>query len=167
VNLKGTTHELFILATSILSIVNLVLEVAIPDQAQSWWLIVYIDVALTLIFLADFTCRLTTGDPKETLSTATSVLRSRISSARKISSSWRPPRSGCAWPRSSLSRETDRRRREPPHGILPEGHACGCTLRDLAEQHPLRAFEVRDRVCSVGEQRRDFSRGQPVREVLE
>ncbi len=63
-DLKGTTYELFILAISILSIVNLVLEVAIPDQTQSWWLIVYIDVALTLIFLVDFTYRLTTAPTK-------------------------------------------------------------------------------------------------------
>ena len=63
-DLKGTTYELFILAISILSIVNLVLEVAIPDQTQAWWLIVYIDVALTLIFLADFTFRLLTAPTK-------------------------------------------------------------------------------------------------------
>ncbi|MBM2823198.1 MAG: Ion trans protein [Thermoleophilia bacterium] len=63
-DLKGTTYELFILAISILSIVNLVLEVVIPDQTQSWWLIVYIDVALTFIFLADFTYRLLTAPTK-------------------------------------------------------------------------------------------------------
>ena len=63
-DLKGTTYELFILAISILSIVNLVLEVAIPDRTQAWWLIIYIDVALTLIFLADFTYRLFTAPTK-------------------------------------------------------------------------------------------------------
>jgi len=63
-DLKGTTYELFILAISVLSIVNLVLEVAIPDQTQAWRLILYIDVALTLIFLADFSYRLLTAPTK-------------------------------------------------------------------------------------------------------
>ncbi len=63
-DLKGTTYELFVLAISILSIVNLVLEVVTPDQTQSWWLLLYIDTALTLIFLADFTYRLLTAPTK-------------------------------------------------------------------------------------------------------
>ena len=63
-DLKGTTYELFILAISILSIVNLALEIVLPDESQPWWLILYIDVALTLIFLGDFTYRLLTAPTK-------------------------------------------------------------------------------------------------------
>ena len=36
-DLKGTTYELFILAISILSIVNLALEVVLPDESEPWW----------------------------------------------------------------------------------------------------------------------------------
>lgn len=63
-DLKSTTYELFILAISVFSIVNLALEVAIPDGTQAWWLILYVDTALTLIFLADFTFRLFTAPTK-------------------------------------------------------------------------------------------------------
>ena len=63
-DLKSTTYELFILAISILSIANLVLEFAITDRSESWWLVVYIDVGLTLIFVVDFTYRLLTAPTK-------------------------------------------------------------------------------------------------------
>ncbi len=63
-DLKGTTYELFILAISILSIVNLVLEATLPFESESWRVILYVDVALTLIFLVDFTYRLRTAPSK-------------------------------------------------------------------------------------------------------
>ena len=63
-DLKSTTYEFFILAISILSIVNLALELVVQYRSQSWYLILFIDAALTLIFLADFTYRLTTAPTK-------------------------------------------------------------------------------------------------------
>lgn len=63
-DLKSTTYELFILAISILSIVNIVLELVIPFKSQSWWLVLYIDTALTIIFVSDFVYRLTTAASK-------------------------------------------------------------------------------------------------------
>lgn len=63
-DLKGTTYELFILAVSILSIVNLALVVALPYKSQPWWLITYVDAFLTFIFVGDFTYRLTTAPSK-------------------------------------------------------------------------------------------------------
>jgi voltage-gated potassium channel len=63
-DLKGTTYELFILAISIFSIVNLALAAMVPFKSQSWWVIVYVDVALTIIFVSDFTYRLTTAPSK-------------------------------------------------------------------------------------------------------
>ncbi|OFW71226.1 MAG: hypothetical protein A2Y55_06070, partial [Actinobacteria bacterium RBG_16_68_12] len=63
-DLKGTTYELFILAISILSIVNLALEMVVAYRSQSWWLILYIDTALTIIFVADFIYRFTSAPSK-------------------------------------------------------------------------------------------------------
>ena len=63
-DLKSTTYEFFILAISILSIVNLALELVVQYRSQSWYLILFIDSALTLIFVADFTYRLTTAPTK-------------------------------------------------------------------------------------------------------
>jgi len=63
-DLKGTTYELFILAISILSIVNLALLFGFPDESESWRLVLYIDGALTIIFLADSTYRLLTAPTK-------------------------------------------------------------------------------------------------------
>jgi hypothetical protein len=63
-DLKSTTYEFFILAVSILSIVNIVLASAAPFGSQPWWLIVYVDASLTLIFIIDFTYRLLTAPTK-------------------------------------------------------------------------------------------------------
>lgn len=63
-DMKGTTYELFVLAISLLSIVNLVLVVVLPFQSQPWWLVSYVDAFLTIIFVADFTYRLTTTRSK-------------------------------------------------------------------------------------------------------
>ena len=57
-DLRSTTYEFFILAVSILSIANLLLIAVLPWGSQSFWLVVYTDVMLTLIFLIDFTLRL-------------------------------------------------------------------------------------------------------------
>jgi voltage-gated potassium channel len=63
-DMKGTTYELFILLMSILSIVNLVLLAVFSWGSQNWLLILYVDTALTLIFLGDFTYRLVTATSK-------------------------------------------------------------------------------------------------------
>ena len=63
-DLKSTTYEFFILAVSILSIVNLALYGVLPFRSQSWWLVAYVDIALTLIFLVDFVFRLLTATTK-------------------------------------------------------------------------------------------------------
>lgn len=57
-DLKGTTYEVFVLAISILSIVNLALYAVLPWQSEAWWLVVYVDTALTIIFVIDFASRL-------------------------------------------------------------------------------------------------------------
>ena len=63
-DLKGTTYELFILAVSILSIVNLGLLAIFTFHSQSWWLVIYIDTGLTVIFVTDFAYRLITAPSK-------------------------------------------------------------------------------------------------------
>jgi voltage-gated potassium channel Kch len=63
-DLRSTTYEFFILAVSILSIVNLALMLAIPFDSQAWWLVTYVDIALTTIFVIDFTLRLTSAPSK-------------------------------------------------------------------------------------------------------
>jgi voltage-gated potassium channel Kch len=60
-DLKSTTYEFFILAISILSILNMALAFVVPYQSQSWWLIASVDAALTVIFLGDFAYRLLTA----------------------------------------------------------------------------------------------------------
>jgi voltage-gated potassium channel Kch len=63
-DLKSTTYEFFILAISVMSIANMALTFVLPFKSQSWWLVAIIDTALTTIFLADFTYRLTTAPTK-------------------------------------------------------------------------------------------------------
>ena len=63
-DLKGTTYELFMLAVSVLSIVNLGLLAAFTTRSQSWWLVIIVDTGLTVIFLADFLYRFTTARSK-------------------------------------------------------------------------------------------------------
>ena len=63
-DLKSTTYEFFILAISIMSIINMVLTFVLPFQSQSWWLVAIIDATLTIIFVADFTYRLLTAPTK-------------------------------------------------------------------------------------------------------
>ena len=63
-DLKSTVYELFIFAISILSIINLVLAFVFEFESSYWWLVAQIDVALTLIFLLDFSYRLRTAPSK-------------------------------------------------------------------------------------------------------
>ena len=63
-DLKGTVYELFILAISILSIINLVLLAVVDFESAYWWLVADIDIALTLIFVVDFIYRLRTAPSK-------------------------------------------------------------------------------------------------------
>jgi hypothetical protein len=60
---KNTNYELFILLLSILSILNIFLEIAIPDEQMSQ-VINVIDVLLSFIFLFDFLFRLRTAESK-------------------------------------------------------------------------------------------------------
>lgn len=60
-DLKATTYEFFILAVSLLSILNLALAVVVPFESESWLLIFYVDSGLTIIFLIDFAYRLRTS----------------------------------------------------------------------------------------------------------
>jgi hypothetical protein len=61
---RAPPYELFILAISLLSIVNLVLMAVLPWQSQPGLLVVYIDIALTLVFLIDFAYRFRTAESK-------------------------------------------------------------------------------------------------------
>lgn len=63
-DLKSTTYEFFILAISVMSIVNMALAVVLPFRSQSWWIVAFVDTALTIIFLGDFTYRLLTAPTK-------------------------------------------------------------------------------------------------------
>ena len=63
-DLKGTVYELFIFAISILSIINMLLEAIFEFRSSYWWLVVTIDIALTIIFLIDFGYRLKTAPSK-------------------------------------------------------------------------------------------------------
>ena len=63
-DLKSTTYEFFMLAVAVLSIVNLPLLVLFPFESQSWYLVLFIETALTIIFLSDFVYRLKTAPSK-------------------------------------------------------------------------------------------------------
>jgi voltage-gated potassium channel Kch len=67
-DLKGTNYELFILAVSLLSILNLALQLGLTltghFRSQSWWLILYVDSTLTIIFVIDFVYRFKTAASK-------------------------------------------------------------------------------------------------------
>lgn len=52
------------LAMALLSIANLPLSFLYPFRSQSWWLIAYVDSALTLVFVIDFVYRLRTASSK-------------------------------------------------------------------------------------------------------
>ena len=64
-DLKSVPYELFMLALALLSIVNFVLVLVLPWESQSWWLVVYIDLFLTVFFVADFIFRLVTAPSKK------------------------------------------------------------------------------------------------------
>ena len=63
-DLKSTSYEFFMLAMAILSIANLPLLVFFPYESQSWYLVLFIEGALTLVFVIDFAYRLKTAPSK-------------------------------------------------------------------------------------------------------
>lgn len=63
-DLRSTTYEFFILAVSVLSIVNLALIALIEFRSQAWLLVTFIDAALTIIFVIDFTLRFSSAPSK-------------------------------------------------------------------------------------------------------
>jgi len=63
-DLKSTTYEFFMLAMAILSIANLPLLVVYPFESQSWYLVLFVEAALTLVFLIDFVYRFQTASSK-------------------------------------------------------------------------------------------------------
>jgi voltage-gated potassium channel len=63
-DLRSTTYEFFILAVSVLSIVNLGILAVIEYRTQAWLLVSFVDVALTIIFVVDFGLRLATAPSK-------------------------------------------------------------------------------------------------------
>ena len=56
-DMKSTTYEFFILAISILSIVNLVWYAVLPWGSQKWWLVANIDIALARTRIAELESR--------------------------------------------------------------------------------------------------------------
>jgi voltage-gated potassium channel len=63
-DLKSTSYEFFMLAMAILSIANLPLLVIYSTGSQSWQLVVFVEAALTLVFVIDFVYRLKTARSK-------------------------------------------------------------------------------------------------------
>lgn len=63
-DLKSTSYEFFMLAMAILSIVNLPLLVFYPYDSQKWYLVLFVESALTLVFGIDFVYRLKTAKSK-------------------------------------------------------------------------------------------------------
>jgi voltage-gated potassium channel len=63
-DLKSTTYEFFMLAVAILSIANLPLLIVLTTGSQSWYLVMFVEGALTLIFAIDFVYRLKTASSK-------------------------------------------------------------------------------------------------------
>jgi voltage-gated potassium channel len=63
-DLKSTSYEFFMLAMAILSIANLPLLVIFPYESQKWYLVLFVESALTLVFVIDFVYRLNTAKSK-------------------------------------------------------------------------------------------------------
>jgi voltage-gated potassium channel Kch len=63
-DLKSTTYEFFMLAMAVLSIANLPLLVIYPYESQPWYLVLFIEGALTIVFVIDFVYRLRTAPSK-------------------------------------------------------------------------------------------------------
>jgi voltage-gated potassium channel len=63
-DLKSTTYEFFMLAMAVLSIANLPLLVIYSYESQPWYLVLFIEASLTLVFLIDFVYRITTAPSK-------------------------------------------------------------------------------------------------------
>jgi voltage-gated potassium channel len=63
-DLKSTSYEFFMLAMAVLSIVNLPLLILYPTGSESWYLVWFVEAALTLVFVVDFVYRLLTAPSK-------------------------------------------------------------------------------------------------------
>jgi voltage-gated potassium channel len=63
-DLKSTSYEFFMLAMAILSIANLPLLIVFSTGSQSWQLVMFVEAALTLVFVIDFVYRLKTARSK-------------------------------------------------------------------------------------------------------
>ena len=63
-DLKSTSYEFFMLAMAVLSIANLPLLVIYSTGSQSWQLVMFVEAALTLVFVIDFVYRLKTARSK-------------------------------------------------------------------------------------------------------
>jgi len=63
-DLRSTPYEFFILAVSVLSIANLAVGSLMTYRSQPWLLVLFVDVALTIIFVIDFTLRFTSASSK-------------------------------------------------------------------------------------------------------
>jgi voltage-gated potassium channel len=63
-DLKSTSYEFFMLAMAILSIANLGLLIIFKNGSQPWYLVLFIEGALTLVFGIDFVYRLKTASSK-------------------------------------------------------------------------------------------------------
>ena len=57
-DLKSTSYEFFMLAMAILSIANLALLFVFHWDSQPWYLVLFVEGALTLVFAIDFVYRL-------------------------------------------------------------------------------------------------------------
>jgi len=60
-DLKSASYEFFMLAMAILSIANLPLLVIFPFDSQKWYLVLFVEAALTIVFVIDFIYRLKTA----------------------------------------------------------------------------------------------------------
>jgi voltage-gated potassium channel Kch len=60
-DLKSTSYEFFMLAMAILSIANLPLLLIFPYESQKWYLVLFVEGALTIVFVIDFVYRLKTA----------------------------------------------------------------------------------------------------------
>ena len=63
-DLKSTSYEFFMLAMAVLSIANLPLLIFFPYESQKWYLVLFVEGALTIVFVIDFIYRLKTAQSK-------------------------------------------------------------------------------------------------------
>jgi voltage-gated potassium channel len=61
---RSTSYELFMLGVSLLSFVNLVLTLLLPDTSQSYRVVFIVDFAIAALFFIDFITRLLASNDK-------------------------------------------------------------------------------------------------------